>query len=44
LTAWNAVRAASIVLHDVSHIDPAGNRAQSVAAVEVLIQRYEYTS
>jgi peptidoglycan/xylan/chitin deacetylase (PgdA/CDA1 family) len=36
-------RAANIVLHDGSHLDPVANRAPSVAAAAQLIERYKAT-
>lgn len=36
-------RAANIVLHDGSHLDPAANRAPSMAAADQLIARYKPT-
>jgi len=35
--------AANIVLHDGSHLDPAANRAPSIAAAGKLIAHYEQT-
>ncbi|MGA2569320.1 MAG: polysaccharide deacetylase family protein [Terracidiphilus sp.] len=36
-------RAANVVLHDGGHLDPAAERGPSVAAAEMLIQRYKRT-
>jgi hypothetical protein len=35
--------AANIVLHDGNHVDPAANRAPSIAAAAQLIARYQPT-
>jgi hypothetical protein len=35
--------AANIVLHDGNHLDPAANRAPSIAAAAQLIARYQPT-
>jgi hypothetical protein len=36
-------RAAIVVLHDGGHLDPAANRAPSVAAADLLVARYKAT-